>query len=504
MTNSNEQLRGAMMTLVASYNRLENNLERHEIRERALGEVVKKALQTLQKGQRIIEPIRASFTRLDERIGQVETLLIGRDTELRDQQTLAATGLRSIQQLLAERDIADAADRVLRQQQHDQLLAAIRAQPAAFAAAATTNANGSDDDDDDDDRNVGKKIDDLADAVKRLRQEVAELAADRGHADVSLKTLLSHAELAQTSAAAAAADGVTTALHVGQLKQQITGLSALTEQLANSSSRATDAPGAERLQATLGTIEHSLNTLLSRSATAAGEASREFCAGQANETLAAIGAMRIEVLGATERSSSKTAERIREAVGTLDESIADAVRTISEADGNNSTASAAQVCAQLNERTAAGYAELRADVAGLRQLERILLDTGNNVLAVKRGLEYNVHTVTLEIGELVGAHVAGLNDTLTEQFGRLNETIRANHNGALANLTAKIETEISQVWRQIGIMFHMVQSTEMSLNKLQEQTEIYVNGTSAVMDGMGGKVWDIYIYMYTHRCCIEC
>lgn len=58
----------------------------------------------------------------------------------------------------------------------------------------------------------------------------------------------------------------------------------------------------------------------------------------------------------------------------------------------------------------------------------------------------------------------------------------------MANLTSKIETEISQVWRQIGIMYQEVSSSREALNKLQQQTEAYVNGTFATMESMEGKV----------------
>lgn len=75
------------------------------------------------------------------------------------------------------------------------------------------------------------------------------------------------------------------------------------------------------------------------------------------------------------------------------------------------------------------------------------------------------------------------------RFDALNETLLNNQNGALSNLTSKIETEISQVWRQIGIMYQEVSSSKQALNKLQEQTEAYVNGTFTVMDSMEGKVY---------------
>ena len=60
--------------------------------------------------------------------------------------------------------------------------------------------------------------------------------------------------------------------------------------------------------------------------------------------------------------------------------------------------------------------------------------------------------------------------------------------GALTNLSTKIETEMSQVWRQIGIMYQEISSSKMSLDRLQQQTEKYVNGTITTMDNMKGKV----------------
>lgn len=128
--------------------------------------------------------------------------------------------------------------------------------------------------------------------------------------------------------------------------------------------------------------------------------------------------------------------------------------------------------------------DLTAKVESLNKLEKIMLDTSNNVLETKRRFEYGIHQIILEVGDVMKT----ANNSMQKRLNELNDGILENHNAALVNLTSTIETEMSQVWRQIGIMYQEITSSKKALDRLQEQTELYVNGTIHTMDSMEGNV----------------
>lgn len=83
-------------------------------------------------------------------------------------------------------------------------------------------------------------------------------------------------------------------------------------------------------------------------------------------------------------------------------------------------------------------------------MEEVLIQTADNVLDTKRRIEYGVHQILLETGDLIKSQSKELNETVNSRFDIISQTILDNQNGGLTNLSSKIETEISQVWRQIG------------------------------------------------------
>ena len=68
----------------------------------------------------------------------------------------------------------------------------------------------------------------------------------------------------------------------------------------------------------------------------------------------------------------------------------------------------------------------------------------------------------MKVGELVKISGGEMDNQLSSQFADITRTILSNQTEALGNLTKKLEKEIGQVWRQMGIMYGQV-STKVGL-----------------------------------------
>ncbi|KAK4874105.1 hypothetical protein RN001_013465 [Aquatica leii] len=82
---TNEDIRDAILSVVNMIRSSEDKLERHEFRERTLGDQIKKVLSTIDKRQRMLDPVKGTIGRLDERLATVETILLQKDERERIQ-----------------------------------------------------------------------------------------------------------------------------------------------------------------------------------------------------------------------------------------------------------------------------------------------------------------------------------------------------------------------------------------------------------------------------------
>uniref|UniRef100_U5EM88 Putative leucine-rich repeat-containing protein n=1 Tax=Corethrella appendiculata TaxID=1370023 RepID=U5EM88_9DIPT len=435
------EIRDAIISLVHSYSLLDNKLERHELREKSLGELVKKGLITLQKNQRIFEPIRGTLERLEERVSNIETVLLAQEEKFSLQQIKLAEALEGVLKWMNE---------------HSR----------SFDGSSRMDA---DDSKEDDDGSLAKKVDDLADSIKSLRREVAEYKNDKFTSEETNKNLLAQTEKLVNSKLASA-DEV-----IGKLEEKLSQFYITSPVVAPNRNSEWE----ENIVQSINEIKENINSVKQNGGSGGVSIDKEFIHGLTNETLEAISDLKLEVLTASDKSFTKTSTRIKETNEALETAINEVLKTVTE----EATASETFYSEAQKE-----FDQIRENITRLSKLEEVLLQTGENVLETKRRIEFGNLQTVLEVGNVVKGNSKDLNSTINKRFDIIDTTILNNHHGALANLSSKIETEISQVWRQIGIMYQEISSSKQALDRLQQQTESYVNGTLTTMDSMEGKV----------------
>merc|ERR1719499_2255228 len=142
----------------------------------------------------------------------------------------------------------------------------------------------------------------------------------------------------------------------------------------------------------------------------------------------------------------------------------------------------------LFERVDNGYKELENEIKGLANVEQVLLDTADSVMDTKRKIEFGVQQIIFKVTELVEVSGGEMDDNLAAKFEAITRTILSNQTQALTNLTMKVEKEIGQVWRQMGIMYGQLSNSIGILEKVKSTTEEYTNKSNKNLGSMDTQV----------------
>lgn len=160
----------------------------------------------------------------------------------------------------------------------------------------------------------------------------------------------------------------------------------------------------------LGEIKSTLSEQKSGTSLAVGSPSnlespdRTFVQGLFNETLEAIEEMRLEVLTASDKSFARTAARIKESNQALENSITEAL--------NEQT----MAFESYNSDIQKNYGQIQTELQSLEKIEKIILDSSNNILDTKKKVEYGIHQIQLETADVVRAGSKELNGTIHKRF----------------------------------------------------------------------------------------
>merc|ERR1711990_627617 len=142
----------------------------------------------------------------------------------------------------------------------------------------------------------------------------------------------------------------------------------------------------------------------------------------------------------------------------------------------------------LFERVDSGYHELEEEIKGLSNVEKVLLDTADSVMDTRRKIEFGVQQIIYKVSELIELSGGEMDDNLAAKFETITRTILSNQTDALNTLTSKVEKDIGQVWRQMGIMYGQLSNSINILEKVKHQTEEFSVKSNKNLGSMDNQV----------------
>ncbi|XP_054015103.1 cytotardin isoform X2 [Hylaeus anthracinus] len=420
---THEDIKDAMLSLVHMMRENTEKLERHEARERQLGEQLKKTITAMTKRMSTVDTLKSQLTKLDEKVTGIEQLISQRDERERIQMQKTVDALEDLESRL-EGWLTDIENKVSEvNARSDTAVPSIGTVSPIVAQLNKTESMLMD--------RISKaestfkseavKLKETANAqtgvTKALLTEIQDAGSRIGELEVHIKP---HFDM------------------ISNITQYTKMLPPIQQLLENTTNQIRELPRISEIQ----TLHNETQTLLQES----------------KHVLKDVVTRGINDI---ENKLIETRNESKDTVGALRMDLA-----------NN----AERVNQELHD---------------LEKGQSVMVSMADHVLDTKKRVEYGVHQILLEVGDLVKAQGININNTLNQRFDGISNDIMDNQNGALANLTTKMEQEMNQVWRQINVMYQQMTESAKALDKLHKQNEEYVNGTTSTMGGMETKVGEI-------------
>ncbi|XP_011190499.2 microtubule-actin cross-linking factor 1, isoforms 6/7 [Zeugodacus cucurbitae] len=449
---SRDDIRGTMQSLVYSYNQLDNKLERHEHRERALGELIKRALQTLQKGQKSLEPLNGIFARLDERVSQIETLLITQEEKYNVQTEKLGEALEHIFKWMRENDEC---------YKRPPVPAVMPPPPAPIVQPPPAVSP--------------EFIKQQEQINQQMLEQIAKLSTNVEKLLDTSKDMMEQTEVAFKS--------------VPSTAEMLTKI----EDTLVSYSIVTPPPAPEPVDNT--EFENKVFGKFDELATGIQElraqpkpqdgltnADKEFIHGLANETLSALENVKASAQSSTEKAQAETASLIKEAEQNLQTEAGKILVGVN---------TQAKLLQNFYDEMNTSYSKLNEGLEVFSKFNNILMANSELVLDTQRKVEFGTLQTVQKINEIIDKQREEIVDLLKTRFDAVDENVINSQIETMQNLSSTIETEISHVWRQISIMNGDITENRDLLNLMQGRNEVFVNSTFLSMTSMSNKVEDI-------------
>ncbi|KAH8412046.1 hypothetical protein KR222_007526, partial [Zaprionus bogoriensis] len=477
---SNEDLSGTIKSLIYSYNQLDNKLERHEHRERALGEMMKKAMQSLLKGQKSLEPLNGIFGRLDERVSQIETMLITVSSRMMNMLNMLMCVCDTVLCLQQEekfnlqtekfkQDMEQMSQWMRDSSDFLKKASSAKALPASAPAPAPALPNAFVEEQQKINKQLLEELRQLGSSVSKLldsSQQAAQQSQQGFQRMPKTEELLSQidAKLQQHRALE-----VTTApppppkndKFEQELIQRLGALSSDLAQLRNATEHPpppppTPAPAPQPVPG--------LN-----------EQDKAYIQELSNDTLNALAALKAETLAAQQTGLRQSSEQLQQAEANL---LAD-LKQLSNNVG---------LLNEFNAQANASQSKLSKGFEVLENFNSMMMTNSELVLDTQRKVEFGTLKIVQQISLLVEQQVAELGSALSRNFTVLNNTVAGTAHDTRRNVTASMDTALEQVWHQIVIMGSELTESKKLLQLMQTIHDGYVNSTFSTMSGLSNKV----------------
>lgn len=431
---THEDIKSAMLSLVHVMRDDTGKLERHEARERQLGEELKKSLSLLTKKMTIVEGFHPHLMKLNDRVAGIEKLIAQRDERERIQMQKTADTLEDLEKRLnswmasIENKITEVNDSSeSRSDAKTQIMAKLNESQTIMAKQfdkIDTNM-----------KDMHHKIKNEANQLKEKLQNVATEMRDAGS---TISNMDNSVEKMKEMMRNVENKPKTSSDIENTLNEQSRALTRLKELMQDTSERIQELPRISELQ--------SLH----------------------NESQMAL-----------QDTKHVLRDYLTRGNDGLESKIVEGKEDIKYAISN------------LRMDMGANADRIKQELQDLEKGQSVMVSMADHVLDTKKRVEYGVHQILLEVGDLLKAQGANINNTLNTRFDGISNDIMDNQNDALSNLTTKMEQQMNQVWRQINVMYQQMMESAKALDKLHEQNEVYVNGTTSTMGGMKNKVGEI-------------
>jgi chromosome segregation ATPase len=454
-TVTNEDIRDAILQVVNVVRATEDKLERHEYRERVLGENLKKGLISIDKRIKLLEPFKGTINRLDQRLAAVETILMQKDERERIQLQKTFDAVEDIQKnlpIIVDKLKSDIIDKLT-----DLKANTPKPEPPPPSITKADLEKFQ--------KDLDGKIDKITETMTSMEKDLNKLKEE----NKSMRQINN-----QSSE------------NLDKVKRQLSSSEQLLEKyeskLAEYNNRIPQIPTdnykdkndwhtsfLQALDVQKSNVEQILSDVKAISAKINRIPEKTDLETFQNTTV-------VSLLSLT---SDQSLRHLHDDIAAKHRNVTRSVDAI---------AGSIDSLAQKFDGSSQG---IRTEIENLGRVEQVMVQTADSVLDTKRRVEYGVHQIITEMQQLMKAASKDVNAAINERFDTFEMSILDEETGALHNLTAKIGQEIDQVWRQIGIMHQQMSANADTLNRLQNQTDQYVNGSLTTMGNMKGKVGTI-------------